>query len=149
MKYDHPDYHWSNEFPEGLDEDNAMTHMGFFFSWALQHGLISDFHLDDTDTAEQVQLVKNGSASAREYVIANCDSQLTNEDLTDQGNDFANEYYVRDFFDDYTKLFADQYESPYHVEENSANSERVRRMLDERFSQWKERQSKKPWWRLW
>ena len=149
MKYDHPEYHWSSEFPDGLDEDNAMTHMGFFFRWALSRGLTSTFHLEDDDTAEQVQLVKDGSASAREYVITNCDSQLTNEDFTDEGNDFASDYYNQNFFSDYSKLFGQQYESPYHVEENSANSERVRRMLDKRFSQWKERRSKKPWWKFW
>ena len=69
MKYDDPDFHWDNSFPSDAPESNAMTHMGFFFAWALSRGLTSDFHRAEEDSAGPLQLVANRHMSPRDYVI--------------------------------------------------------------------------------
>ena len=69
MKYDRPDYHRSNEFPEDISEDNAMTHMGFFFTWSLSGDLASDFHREEEDSAKPLELMEKRRMLPRGYVV--------------------------------------------------------------------------------
>ena len=149
MKYDHPEYHWSNEFPEDVSENNAMTHMGFFFAWALLRDLVSDFHREEEDSAEPLKLVANRQMSPREYVITFCDSQFTNEDFTDTGNALVDHYYIKSYFDDFCKTFEGAFETIYHVEDTWENADKIVPVLDKRFGEWEKRRGRKPWWKFW
>jgi hypothetical protein len=149
MKYDHPDYHWDNDFPEDVSEDNAMTHMGIFFACALSRSLISDFHREEEDSAEPLKRVANRKLSPRDYVIQFCDSQFTNEDFTESGNAFADHYYIKYFFDDYCKIFEGAFETIYHVDDTWENADTMFPVLDKRFEEWKDRRDRKPWWKFW
>lgn len=149
MKYDHPEFHWSNEFPSDVPEENAITHMGFFFAWALQRGLVGEFHRAEDDSAEALAGVEAGQFSPRQYVIEFCDSQFTNEDFSDTGNAFVSSYYVQQYFKDYSNTFEGDYETIYHVEDSSENVNKILPVLDRRFNEWSEKRDRKPWWKLW
>lgn len=149
MKYDHPNYHWNNDFPESVSEENAMTHMGFFFAWALSRDLVSDFHCEEEDSAEPLTRVAKRQMSPREYVIRFCDSQFTNEDFTDTGNGFVEHYYIKQYFNDYCKMFEGDFETIYHVDDTWENADKIVPVLDKRFEEWNERSERKPWWKFW
>ena len=149
MKYDHANYHWDNEFPKEVSEDNAMTHMGFFFAWALAHDLVSDFHREEEDSAGPLALVQNRTMSPRDFVIRYCDSQFTNEDFTESGNEFVDHYYVKHYFDDYCKVFEGSVETIYHVNDTWENADKMVPVLDKRFEEWKQSRNRKPWWKFW
>ena len=149
MKYDDPDYHWDNEFPEDVPENNAMTHMGFFFAWALSRGLVSDFHREEQDSAGPLELVAKRQMSPRDYVIQFCDSQFTNEDFTETGNAFVDHYYIQHYFDDYCKMFEGSFPSIYHVDDTWENADKMIPVLDKQFEEWNLRRDRKPWWKFW
>lgn len=64
-------------------------------------------HLDEHP--EEVQKVKEGSLSATEFLIRYCDEQLTDEDLNEEGNTFAEKYYGDDgmYLEDYAEHFGE------------------------------------------
>ena len=149
MKYDHANYHWDNKFPKDVSEDNAMTHMGFFFAWALSRDLVSDFHREEEDSSGPLALVHNRKMSPRDYVIQFCDSQFTNEDFAESGNEFVDHYYIDNLFDDYCKVFEGSVETIYHVSDTWDNADKMVPVLDERYEQWKRIGTRKPWWKFW
>ena len=138
MKYDDPNYHWNNDFPASAAEDNALTHMGFFFSWALSHDLINDFH-HEADSAESLQRVSQRQLSGREYVIQFCGSRLTDGDFTDAGNAFVKQYYIKRYFSDYCQAFESTHETIYHLADNWENADKIASVLDQRFEKWNHR----------
>lgn len=149
MKYDHPDYHWGNDFPGDVSEDNAMTHMGFFFAWAMSRGLVSDFHREDKDSAESLGFLTERRMSPRDYVIRFCDSQFTDEDFTETGNSFVAHYYISKYFGDYSKVFEKLLETIYHVDDTWENADKMFPVLDKRYEQWRQSRTKNPWWKFW
>lgn len=149
MKYDHANFHWDNEFPKDVPEDNAMTHMGFFFAWALSRDLVSDFHREEADSAEPLEQVAKRQMSPRDYVIKFCDSQFTNEDFTETGNSFAAHYYIDHYFNDFCKVFEGQFDTIYHVDDTWEIADKMAPLLDRRFEEWKTRRDSKPWWKFW
>ena len=57
------------------------------------------------DSAGPLELVAKRQMSPRDYVIQFCDSQFTNEDFTETGNAFVDDYYIKHYFDDYRMVF--------------------------------------------
>jgi hypothetical protein len=149
MKYDHPEHHWGNGFPSDVSEDNAMTHMGSFFAWALGRGLVGDFHRAEDEMAETLERVANRQMSPRKYVITFCDSQFTNEDFTETGNSFVAHYYINEYFNDFGKVFEGQFETIYHVDDNWENADKLAPLLNKRFDEWEKRRDSKSWWKFW
>ena len=76
-----------------------------------------------------------------------CDGKFIDEDLNDEGNAFAQDYYVVEtgqYLTDYEMtLGGDNLPDLYHVADTWENFERIKPVLDQRFDEWKATREKK------
>ncbi|MDH3693262.1 MAG: hypothetical protein OER96_01650 [Gammaproteobacteria bacterium] len=125
MAYDRADWHYGGEYPSDLPVENGGTHIGFFLAWAIHNDLVGKFHLK-----ESVIKVKSRKMTGREFLFKECDEKFWEEDLSDEGNSFASDYYVNGiYFSDYTSVVPEKLPSMYHFEDNWDNLDRVAKKL--------------------
>ncbi len=150
-KYDDASWHYGGDFPEDLPDENGGIHIGIYLAWCINSDLISDFQKEESQ--EDIAKVKNREMTGAEFLMANCDGKFTDEDLTDEGNSFTEDYYQDDtdfaenhatYLDDYQKLAGLFYkennvalESFYHVKDSWDLYDAVAPALDKRFAEWK------------
>lgn len=134
-KYDDVDWHVGGDFPEDLDAQAARTHMGLFLAWAVQRGLESE--LLRTNCADKLADLHAGKLKGSDVLEQCCDDKLTNDDLSDLGNAFAQDYYEKSYLDDYVDLSDDDLPSIYHEPDTQEKFEQVRDLLDQRLREWK------------
>lgn len=130
MKYDDASWHSEGEFPSDSPIERGGTHIGLFLRWCFGKGWASSFHVE-SDSASDVKAVIAGTLSGTEFLFQWCDGKLTDEDLNEDGNDFANAYYGRDglYLQDYAAVFDGDL---YKVPEADHDFTLYSRMLDER-----------------
>lgn len=152
MKYDDASWHYAGNYPKNLPKENAATHIGMFLTWMIDNDMVSQMLLDDF-SADLIK-VKEGHLTGAEFLMNNCDEKFTDEDLNDEGNAFARDYYEQNtqfskvcsnYFIDYWRLFEYialqnnfKYESIYHVENSWENYEELRLGIDRRYEEWKQ-----------
>ena len=129
MKYDDASWHYGGDFPEGQPDEHGGTHIGLFLKWCFAQGWAGALHTTDApaDVAEVVQ----GTMTGTDFLFRHCDGKFTDEDLTDEGNSFAAQYYGNEglYLDDY----AEQFGSLMYVAPESAHDyEKFSRMLESR-----------------
>jgi hypothetical protein len=150
-KYDDASWHYGGDFPADLPGENGATHIGLFLAWAIDNNLLSAFQLEES--AADVSRVLKREITGRDFLLANCDGKLTEEDLNEPGNSFASDYYedesefaqktasyLKDFTvaaEYYFREFGLDFESVYHIEDNWEFYEVFRVIIDTRFEQWK------------
>ena len=138
MKYDDASWHYGGEFPEDLPEEAGGTHTGMFLAWALLSGLGGELHVDECP--EDLEQLTLRTVTPGAFFMSACDGKLTDEDLNDEGNAFASEYYVFEtgkYLLDYGTTLGGDLPSLYHVEDTWENFEQIKRVIDERFRAWK------------
>ena len=138
VKYDDASWHYGNDFPEGLPDEAGATHTGMFVAWALLSGLAGSLHLEEFQ--EELGALQRRAISPSSYYFKCCDGKFTDEDLNDEGNDFATSYYdfkIGQYLADYEALFAKGLPTIYHVEDSWENFDRLRPIIDQRFRDWK------------
>lgn len=150
-KYDDASWHYGGDYPENLPNENASTHIGMFLTWCIDNDLLSKEQLEDSE--EDIIAVKNRELSGAEFLINNCDEKLTDYDLNELGNKFAEAYYndesdfaktVGTFDEDYGKHFDKEaekkgfeYQSVYDVEDTWKNYNSLKPIIDTRYEEWK------------
>ena len=107
MKYDDASWHCGGDFPAASPSEYGATHIALFLKWCFQNGWAGELHLKEWP--EDVQAVVDETTSATYFFMKNCDGKLTDEDLSDAGNAFAQRYYGEDglYLDDYAREFFD------------------------------------------
>jgi hypothetical protein len=118
MKYDDASWHYGGNFPEGQPDEHGGTHIGLFLRWCFEKGWAGKIHMDDVPG--EVAEVARGKMSGTEFLFKNCDGKFIDEDLTDEGNAFAAQYYGDDglYLDDYADAFGSlMYVAPESVHE--------------------------------
>ncbi len=154
-KYDDASWHYEGDYPKNIPTENAAIHIGMFLAWCILNELISE----DLKEAEDIERVKSGYMTGAQFLIDDCDEKFLDEDLSELGQKFANDYYehntkfanqfgyyVQDFCDIFNKKTETngfEYESVYHVEDSWENYNLLASKIDERFKQWSEFQKKK------
>jgi hypothetical protein len=147
MKYDDASWHCGGNFPPGSPEEYGGTHIALFLKWCFIKGWAGQLHTDDEP--EDTQKVIDGSLSATEYFFRYCDGKLTNEDLNQTGNAFAEQYYGDDglYLEDYAKHFP---EHLYVAPESAHDFERFSSALEIRLKTGVlTKRQVKPWWKIW
>src|SRR5690606_19686323 len=91
MKYDDASWHIEGEFPADLPAEAAATHTGMFVAWALLAGLAGEVHIEDMP--EGISRLQARSITPGAFFLAACDGKFTDEDLSDEGNAFAADYF--------------------------------------------------------
>jgi hypothetical protein len=136
MKYDDASWHYGGTFPADLPLENGSTHIGMFLGWAILRDLVGEPHQRDEERAFDLNRIRNRQLRPRDFVLNWCDEKLTDEDLNDEGNVFAADYYQERYLTDWAELFPDN----YRIDDSWDNFDRVLALLDRRFSAWQESQ---------
>ena len=146
MAYDNWDWHAGGEFPEDLAPEAGATHIGMFVAWAYSAGLIGEFHLEES--AEGLEELKNRTASPGQWLLTWCDGKFWDEDLSEEGNEFARHYYQGDAQPDYITDYdatlgvgAGGPETSYHVPDTWETFDVLKPVLDKRLDEWRSSQS--------
>src|SRR5690349_7000578 len=93
MKYDDASWHSGGDFPQGLDESAAATHIGMFVAWAASRELLGVLH---TESSDVIARLRTRTITPGAWFIANCDGKLTDEDLNEEGDRFTQSYFACD-----------------------------------------------------
>ena len=136
--YDKASYHYTAEnYPQELLQSQAFVHTGFFLGWLIKNNLISDSFKRDWSLEVNEFLTGNISGPKLFEII---DGTLTTEDLNDEGNSFALNYFNFQngkYLQDYEKTFS-EVDSLYAVEDTPENFERISRVITNRYQDWRE-----------
>ena len=137
-KYDDASWHYEGEYPDEQPEEGGATRIGLFLAWAIRRGLLSELHRHQRP--EAVAAVTARALTGAEFLLRECDEELTDEDLNAEGNRFAVWHYEDRYLEDYAELFADDdgVETLYHVQDTWESYDRLERVLDRRFSEWRQ-----------
>ena len=149
MSYDRADFDYSTE-DEPLPKGHAGTHIGMFLAWTVQNGLESDFHRQQS--AELLARLRRREITGRQFFEAACRERFSERDLNDEGNAFAQHYYVDEagkrgaYFADYKRVLAAGLPSFWHVADSWDNYEKIAPVISRRFQDWKSPPPRKRWW---
>lgn len=138
MKYDDASWHSEGEFPAELPESAGATHIGMFLVWAWQNGLGGESFDDFSEEFEEA--LSERETSPGEIFTTLCDGKLIDEDLSEEGNAFANDYYEdteNGYLPDYLKTIASGLPTIYHADDTWDNFAVVSRMIGDRYTEWK------------
>jgi hypothetical protein len=148
MKYE--DVSWHNgaeDYPKDLAPEAAATHAGMFLAWATSSGLASSTLAGDAE-ALRARTVTPGA-----FFYNQCDGKLTDEDLNDEGNAFAQVYFDPEgaqYLNDYDAVLCHGLQSAYHVPDTWASFDKLKPRLDRRLVEWRRGElGKRPWWKFW
>jgi len=149
MKYDDASWHTGGEFPDGSPEEFGGTHIALFLRWCFVKGWASELHL--TEEPEDTRRVAEGTLRATDFFFEYCDGNLTNDDLDDAGNAFAEEYYGEHglYLDDYSANFE---HLMYVAPEEDHDFDLFSSVLEDRLRTGvltRSQANRKPWWRFW
>jgi len=142
MKYDDGSYHMGS----AASQAHAAAHIGLYFRWCLAAGLVSEDHTEDPELAEQLDAIRRGQLTATEYLWENNSGKFADVDLTEEGNRFSKRYFARQYLKDLSALTG---KADYQFTEAEIDFLRLKRVIDERFHEWKRSPSPRPWWRMW
>ena len=137
MKYDDASWHYGGAFPEDLPDEAGATHIGMFVAWALLNGMAGELHVDEFP--EDLQNLKDRGVTPGQFFLTACDGKFTDEDLTDEGNKFTEAYYAvksGGYLNDYSIVLGSDLPTLYHIEDTWASFDKLKPILDERYSQW-------------
>ncbi|MCK4663160.1 MAG: hypothetical protein KAT68_09865 [Bacteroidales bacterium] len=147
MTIDRIDWHSGGDYPEDLPHENGGTHIGFYISWILNNYLHGELHRESETDLKHVKKVINREITGLDFLISQCDEKFWDEDMNEEGNAFTEFYYSNEktsrFYDDYSNTLAQKLESIYHVENTWNNYDKLAKVIDKRYSDWKNNMNKK------
>lgn len=131
MKYYDASWHYGGSFPEDQPIENGGTHIALFLKWCFAKGWAGQLHAEEEP--EAVQAVVKGERSATEFFFKYCDGKFVDEDLNDEGTNFAIKYYGDNglYFEDYAENFG---ELMYLAPESLQDFKKFSAMLNARFA---------------
>lgn len=139
MKYDDASWHYgADNFPKDLAEVAGATHTGMFVAWALLSGLAGSIHIDDFP--DDIPKLVNRSVTPAVFFLEACDGKFTDEDLNEEGNRFAADYFEFEkgqYLADYESTLGERGRDLYYVADTWENFDRLKPVLDRRYADWK------------
>ena len=142
MRYDDASWHYGGEFPLEFPPQAGATHTGMFLAWAILSGLVGAFHQEESQ--QLLIRLRERSISPGGFFVKACDEKFTDEDLSDEGNAFARDYYDSKtglYLNDYEEVLGGDHPTLYHMPDTWENYDRLQPTLDRRFSEWKQHNS--------
>lgn len=139
MKYDDASWHYgADNFPKHLPPAAGATHTGMFVAWAFLSGLAGELHIEDFP--ENIPRLAARSVTPGAFFLEACDGKFTDEDLTDEGNRFAADYFDFEkgmYLADYEKVLGKEAGDLYSVPDTWESFDRLKPVLDNRLSEWR------------
>jgi hypothetical protein len=148
--YDKAKYHFGGDFPEELDDFQGYVHTGMFLTWLINNDLLDNEFFEDSQ--DEIEEVKQRKWTGSQFYESQMDGVFSIEEVSELGNRFALDYFDFDtgkYLDDYEMTLANELPTLFHVEDNWDNYEAIGKVIDKRFSEWKLKNNKKPWWKIW
>jgi hypothetical protein len=136
MKFNHASWHYEGGFLSDVPEEAGAIHLGRFYSWALVCGLGGELHA--LDRPEQLEEPQSPSITPVALFTSVCDSKLTDEDLSQEGNTFASECYTLQNGNSlaYSETTSDgKPPSIYPIADSCENFDRIKPAFDWRFAE--------------
>ncbi len=133
--YDKAKWHYEGDFPKDLPQKQAFVHTGLFAGWLMEHDMISEDFLPEVERFKRREIT---GPQAYEIWDGGLDSNM----LTTEGNQFAQAYYKRRFFDDYEKVLGRGLPSSYQVQDTWENYDKLKTQIDARYTAWKKRHAR-------
>ena len=152
MSYDRANFDYSTE-ADPLPKGHAATHIGMFLAWAVINELHSDFLRDHYE--ELLAKLRRRETTGRQFFEAACSERFSERDLNEEGNAFAQHYYVDEtgkrgtYFSDYKKVLTAGLPSFWHVANTWENYEKIAAVISRRYEEWKNPSRRKRWWQFW
>lgn len=144
---DRADWHYGNDFPKSLPEENGGTHIGMYLNWIIDNDLIGEIHLIESKNG--IEKVKTGEITGRDFLFDYCDGKFWNQELNELGLEFTESYYSSNkYFRDYSNVLAKDLDNIYEVKDNRQNYTIIKGKLDQRFKKWNSQKNKK-FWEFW
>jgi hypothetical protein len=148
--YDKAKWHFGGEFPDDLDDFQGYVHTGMFIGWLIDNALMSEEF--NADHEAEIQLFKQHELTGSQIFERCCDGVLMLEDISELGNRFALHYFdfeTGQYLNDYDTTLSNGLPSMYHVADTWDNYKKLKSVLDKWFTDWKNQNNKKPFWKLW
>ena len=136
--YDKAKWHYGGTFAQGLDQSQGFVHTGMFLGWLIDNDLMSEGFRNDH--IEEIKEFKSQKLTGAQIFEQCCDGVLTLEDISERGNHFALQYFDFDtgqYLADYESILAKGLPSQYHVADTWDNYEKLKKVLDKRFTDWR------------
>src|SRR5262249_10899633 len=133
LKYDDAGWHSGGDFPADSPEEFAGTHIGLFLRFCFTKGWAGELHTEEEPDA--VAAVVQGTMSGTDFLFQYCDGKLTDEDLNEEGNAIAEQYYGDNgqYLNDYAANFEDLlYTAPESVHDFKKYSQMIETRLTTR-----------------
>ena len=124
MSIDRGDSH----FDDAGSWEKACRHMGLFLAWAMARGLASEDHAGED------------ASSATEYFIGACDTTLTDDDFTDDGNAFVAAVY-EDYLGEVSAYAGQRGVGDYELAEDATTKAHFETWLDAALAAWRARRN--------
>jgi len=137
MSIDRADWHYGGDFPNDLPIENGATHIGMYLTWIIKNNLQSEFI--DEEMPEAINDLRKRKISSRDFLLDYCDEKFTEEELSEEGLAFTEDYYSEDFISDYEAILADGLASIYYVENSWENYDKIAPAISKRFNEWKKK----------
>ncbi len=84
--YDNIRFHLDEDYPDQLPPENAATHIGMYWQWAAQAGLINPVWQIAPETAADFAAMTSGKISGRHFLLKHMDGALTADALPNSAN---------------------------------------------------------------
>lgn len=127
-KYDDISWHEEGDYPAGIPQRNAGSHIAYFLAWAFRRGFLSD-ELNEA-FAQELEAIKRGEFASTRLLTA-MDSKVTSEDMTLEGGNVAQAIY--DTFVDRWQTWCDNhgFATMYHAPPSPEHEAAAGSILDD------------------
>ncbi len=133
---DRADWHYGGNYPRELPPQNGGTHIGMYLAWIVHRGLGSE-ELAEMG-GDTFQLVLERAVTGRDLLFKELDEKFFDRLLSEEGRNFTAAYYdTNDYVNDYDRILGGTLASLYEVEDTWENYDKIARVIDERFSEWR------------
>jgi len=139
MKYDDASWHYEGDFPDDLPQSAGATHISMFLAWSILQGFAGSILTEDSP--DSLERLRKREITPGQFLIEACDEKFTDEDLSDEGNSFAEFYYKSEsgygaYLDDYEGTLGQKGHSLYYVGDTWENYDRLTPVIKQRFEEW-------------
>ena len=147
--YDKAKYHFDwIDWPKDLPIEQAYVHTGMFLGWVIDRDLYDKENMQALGAMDMITKFKNRKLSGPKFFEQQLDGVFTDEDLNVEGNEFAQYYFdfsKGKYLKDYEELFLKDLPSQYYVMDTWENYDTLKKRVDTRYEEWKNRKS----WKFW
>jgi hypothetical protein len=144
--YDKAKYHLNSIEEYGLSQEHASNHTVVFLRWLIENEMMSDFFEEESGVLMQNYRANEATIHA---VYEWWDCSLADEMLSEEGNSFALHYFDFDkgiYIHDYIATLQRNLPTEYHIDYSEENFQKIKQVIDRRYSEWKK--PKKKWWQF-